>query len=158
MRRIALLILALVAAIALSIYRLGALRALTPLALVLLAACALLSWAFVIRHARTSWWTTPGGRYLMKSKTAFALLFSLTLMAQLVPMLPLTRVVLSVAMFGWIAYVLIDLLLMQSKELQVARDEKQGNRDIARDINRDIRRDGPRDIARDAAHDDRNPR
>jgi hypothetical protein len=123
MRRTALLaiVIAAVAVLGGGFYLFGPLQFLRGLFVLQLAACATLSWIFVARHAHTRWWGTLGGRYLMKSKTAFALLFSLWLFATAVPLRPMTSAVLAVLLFGWIAYVLVDLLLLQSRELKAAR-------------------------------------
>lgn len=155
MRRIHLLLVPIVATLGACIYVFGALQSLSVAFVVLLGVCALLSWTFVIRHARTAWWASHGGRYLMKSKTALAMLFSLWIFSQVVPLRPLTASALAVVLFSWIAYVLVDLLSMQNREIKAARAERwiTGPRDLARDADRDLRRDGPRDIARDAEHD-----
>lgn len=104
------------------------LTALLYVALALCGLCAVLSWVFVARHARTEWTATHGGRYLMRSKVAMALLFTLTLVAQAVPIRPLTAVVLSILLFGWTAYVLFDLLHMQSVAIRQAKAERDAAR------------------------------
>lgn len=100
------------------------LNALFVVALVLCGANAVMAWIFVARHARTSWQRSHGGRYLMRSKIAMALLFTFTLLAQIIPIRPLTAVSLTILLFGWTAYVLADLLSMQSGELRRARLER----------------------------------
>jgi hypothetical protein len=101
------------------------LNALVVVALCLCGLCALLSWVFVARHARTAWQASHGGRYLMRSKIALALLFTFTLLGQIIPIRPLTGVVLSILLFAWTAYVLVDLLSMQAQEIRRAKAERE---------------------------------
>jgi len=90
-------------------------------ALVLCGACAVLSWAFVVRHARINWRATPEGRYLMWSKLAMALLFTFTLLGQVLPVSLMVGAVLSVVLFGGTAVVLADLLVLQARAIEEAR-------------------------------------
>lgn len=125
------------------------LTTLTIVALVLVAVISIEAWIFVARHARTSWWDNPEGRYLMRSKVNLALLFTMTLVFQVVRPRPLTAVVISVVLFAFTAYTLADLLILQTK---AKREGRERNR--VRDSARDARRDPPRDAARDAKHDE----
>ena len=102
------------------------------IALGLCCLCAVLSWTFVARHSRTNWTSTPGGKWLMRSKIAMALLFTFTLLGQFVPMRPLTAAALAVLLFGWTAYALWDLVRMQNVELRRARAERDAARGIMR--------------------------
>ena len=96
---------------------------LAVLAMGLLAVCAVFSWAFVIRHARTRR-TTAEGRYLMRSKVAMGLLFTFTFLGQLVPISITVALWLSVALFGWTAYQLGDLLRLQTRALREAKEAR----------------------------------
>ena len=88
---------------------------LTFAALTLVAVVAIEAWVFVARHARINWWDNPEGRYLMRSKVNLALLFTMTLVFQVVQPKPLTAVVISIALFSFTAYTLADLLILQTK-------------------------------------------
>lgn len=90
-------------------------QALTVVALILIGICAAEAWLFVARHARTHWWANGEGRYLMRSKIALALLFTMTLVFEWVRPQLLTRIVISDALFLFTAYTLADLLILQSK-------------------------------------------
>lgn len=87
---------------------------LTYIALGLLVIMAIESWLFVALHSRTRWWMTGEGRYLMKSKTGMALLYTMTLVFQAVHPKIETRLVASVLLFAWIAYTLGELLELQN--------------------------------------------
>lgn len=103
------------------------LQALLYVALSLLVVCALEAWVFVARHSRTRWWENPEGRYLMRSKAALAALFTMTLVFQVVEPKPMTAVLISILLFGFTAYTLADLLILQTKakrERKAARREK----------------------------------
>lgn len=91
------------------------LTVLTFAALALVGIVSLEAWIFVARHARTTWWGTPEGRYLMRSKVNLALLFTMTLVFQVVQPKPLTAVLISVLLFAFTAYTLADLLILQTK-------------------------------------------
>jgi len=91
------------------------LAVLTFVALALVAAISIEAWVFVARHARTSWWATHEGRYLMRSKVNLALLFTMTLVFQAVEPKPLTAVVISIVLFSFTAYTLADLLTLQAR-------------------------------------------
>lgn len=100
---------------------------LTYVALGLVALIALETWVFVARHSRVRWWENPEGRYLMRSKVALALLFTMTLVFQVVQPKPVTAVVISILLFGFTAYTLADLLILQTKakrERKAAQREK----------------------------------
>jgi hypothetical protein len=89
---------------------------------VLLVACALLGWLFVILYSRVRWYVTPEGRHLMKFTTALALTFSLSVLFQLIhPTLP-TRAVLSVVLFGWIAWELGNRVRLHLRAKREGRD------------------------------------
>lgn len=88
--------------------------ALTFVALALIGLIAAETWAFVARHSKTKWWETREGRYLMKSKTALALTFTMTLVFQAVQPKVETRLIISVLLFAWIAYAFAELLVLQS--------------------------------------------
>lgn len=108
------------------------LTALTYVALILCGLCAVLAWVFVARHSRTAWQASHGGRYLMRSKIALALLFTFTTLGQVIPIRPLTGVVLTILLFGWTAYVLVDLLTMQAQEIRRAKFEAAYKAEAAR--------------------------
>lgn len=99
---------------------------LTAIALGLVALIAVEAWVFVARHAHTSWWVNREGRYLMKSKVGLALVFTMTLVFQVVQPKVETRLVASVLLFGWIAYTLGELLALQT----IAKRERK--RDAAK--------------------------
>jgi hypothetical protein len=88
----------------------------------------------------------------MKFTTGLALTFSLSVLFQFTDPGMWTRVVLSIALFGWLAFELanrsrLHLSAKHEARLEAARTE--------RDDARDAERDGPRDAARDIAHDSR---
>lgn len=91
------------------------LAVLTFVALALVTVVAIEAWVFVARHARTSWWVTHEGRYLMRSKVNLALLFTMTLVFQVVQPKPLTAVAISIVLFCFTAYTLADLLILQAR-------------------------------------------
>lgn len=96
---------------------------LTFVALALVAVISLETWVFVARHARTHWWETGEGRYLMRSKVNLALLFTMTLVFQVVQPKPVTAAAISVLLFAFTAYTLADLLILQTK---ARRERKRG--------------------------------
>ena len=77
---------------------------LTATAWALLILCAALGWLFVILYSRVRWFATAEGRHLMKFTIALSLTYSLSLLFAVVHPKPLTRVVLSIALFGWTAW------------------------------------------------------
>ncbi len=130
-------------------------------ALVLAGVCAIEAWVFVARHSRTEWWENAEGRYLMRSKVASALLFTMILVFQFVHPKLITRAALSVLVFGFIAYTLADLLILQSRAKRERAAERvaasaastMAERDAIRNAARDVLRDEPRDEARDEVRD-----
>lgn len=97
------------------------LQILVFVALGLLALCALLAWAFVFRYSRVRWHATAEGRHLMKFTIILALMFSLTLLFQVLQPKPLTVVTLSILLFGWAAFELGNRIRLQ----RVAQREAQ---------------------------------
>ena len=95
----------------------------TVVAFVLVALIAVLAWVFVARHARTRWWASGEGRYLMKSKVAIALIFTMGLVFRAIDPEPMTRAVVAVLLYAWIAYTLAELLMLQTR----ARRERDRN-------------------------------
>ena len=138
------------------------LHALFALAYALLIACAVLGWLFVILYSRVRWYATAEGRHLMKFTTALALTFSLTLLFAVLDPKPEVRAVLSIGLFGWIAWELANRSRLHLKARREARNEANqvaaavlaADRDTLRNNARDVLRDGPRDEARDLAHDE----
>lgn len=97
---------------------------LTKIAVGEVAVCAVFAWVFVARHARVRWWELPEGRYMMRSKVGIALLFTMTLVFRVVHPKPETGLIISVLLFGWIAYSLGELLFIQHV---ARRDAKRGH-------------------------------
>lgn len=97
---------------------------LTKYVLLLTGVMAALAWVFVGRHAYTRWWETPTGRYLMKSKTALALIFTMSLLFRVFE--PSREAMLGTAavLYTWIAYTLAELLVLQSRAMR----ERKTNR------------------------------
>lgn len=91
---------------------------LTFVALALVLVISVEAWVFVARHARTTWWDNREGRYLMRSKVNLALLFTMTLVFQVAQPKPLTAVLISIGLFTFTAYVLADLLLLQTRAIR----------------------------------------
>lgn len=102
---------------------------LTFVALSLVLVISIEAWVFVARHARTTWWDNREGRYLMRSKVNLALLFTMTLVFQVVHPRPLTAVVISIALFSFTAYVLADLLILQTQAKRERRREAAARKD-----------------------------
>jgi len=80
------------------------LTTLTTVAIVLLALCAAFGWLFVALYSRVRWFATAEGRHLMKFTIALSLTYTLSLLFMVVQPKPLTRVVLSIGLFGWTAW------------------------------------------------------
>lgn len=95
---------------------------LTVLALAQLTLCAVLAWMFVILYCRVAWWTTREGRHLMRFTIAFALMLSATLLFTVVPVKPITQLILSVALFGWVSWELANRSWLH---LQAVRENKE---------------------------------
>ena len=100
------------------------LNALTILAEVLMGACAVLGWLFVILYSQVRWYVTPEGRHLMKFTTGLALTFSLSLLFQFADPGQLTRVVLSIALFGWLAFELANRTRLHLRARREAREPR----------------------------------
>ena len=93
-------------------------------AFALLALNAILSWAFVVRFSRVAWWATPEGRHLMKFTAALALTFTLSLLFAVVDPKILTRLLLTIGLFAWIAFELANRIRLQGvakREVDAAR-------------------------------------
>ena len=102
-------------------------QALMFVALSLLTLCAVLAWLFVALYSRVRWWATREGRHLMKFTVAFALMLSLTLMFQVIQPKPLTQLVLSIALFGWVAWELAVRSWLHVQAYREVRElEKRG--------------------------------
>ena len=97
-------------------------HALTFVALAQLTLCAMLAWLFVALYSRVRWWATREGRHLMKFTIAFALVLTLTLLFQVAQPKPLTQLVLSIALFGWIGW---ELAVRSWLHLQAVREVKE---------------------------------
>jgi hypothetical protein len=82
-------------------------------AFALLALNAVLGWVFVARFSRVAWYATPEGRHLMKFTAALALTFTLSLLFAIVDPKILTRLLLTIGLFGWIAYELANRIRLQ---------------------------------------------
>ena len=108
--------------------------------LLVVGAMAAMAWVFVGRLAWTRWWEDPAGRYLMKSKTALALIFTMTLLFRVFEPSLEVKLVTAAVLYTWIAYTLAELLVLQSR-----------SRRTRRNVEAEARR-------RLAAEDDRNPR
>ena len=94
---------------------------LTVVAVSLLVLCAVLGWVFVILYSRVSWYASPEGRHLMKFTMVLSLTYTLSLLFAMVDPKPLTRVLLSVILFGWTAWELgnrIRLHLRAKREMR----------------------------------------
>lgn len=126
-------------------------QVLTMIALAELALCAALSWTFIILYSRVRWYNTAEGRHLMKFTLAFALTISLTLLFRILRPPIEVRAVLSIALFGWIAWEMGNRIRLH---LRAKRETRSDERQTVRDNARDALRDGPRDEARDIAHDE----
>jgi hypothetical protein len=84
------------------------LTAATILAEVLMGACAVFGWVFVVLYSRVYWKVTPEGRHLMKFTIALSLVFSLSTLFQFTDPGMWARVGLSIALFGWVAFELAN--------------------------------------------------
>lgn len=76
---------------------------LLTLGFVLMIVDAAVAWLFVLLYSRVRWYGSEEGRHLMRFTLAVALLFSLSVLFIVTNPNPLTRGVVSVAVFGWIA-------------------------------------------------------
>jgi phosphatidylserine synthase len=85
------------------------------IALAQILVAAILAWVFVARHSRTRFWETREGRYLMRSKIGVALLFTQSLVFQVVEPKILTRLVITILILGFICYSLGELLFLQTR-------------------------------------------
>ena len=99
------------------------LHAMTALAVGLMGLCAALGWLFVILYARVRWYATPEGRHLMKFTIALSLTYSLSLLFMVVQPKMQTRVVLSIALFGWTAWELGNRSRLHLRAKREARNE-----------------------------------
>jgi hypothetical protein len=100
---------------------------LTGLTLALVALCALFGWTFVVLYSRVQWWRSAEGRHLMKFTVVLSLTYTLSLLFQVVEPKILTRLLLSIALFGWTAYelgnrVLLHLRAKREHEAAVTED------------------------------------
>jgi hypothetical protein len=100
---------------------------LTFIALGLIVLCAVFGWTFVALYSRVQWWRTAEGRHLMKFTTVLSLTYTLTLLFHVVEPKMLTRLVLSIALFGWTAYelgnrIVLHLRAKREHEAAVAED------------------------------------
>jgi hypothetical protein len=100
------------------------LTAATILAEVLMGAVAVLGWLFVILYSRVRWYATPEGRHLMKFTTGLALTFSLSLLFQFTDPGRWTRVVLSITLFGWLAFELANRTRLHLRAQREARSSQ----------------------------------
>ena len=92
----------------------------------LLALNAVLGWVFVARFSRVEWWVTPEGRHLMKFTAALALTFTLSLLFAIVDPKILTRLLLTIGLFGWIAWELANRIRLQvSAKREVERAARE---------------------------------
>src|SRR5512139_2158362 len=76
-------------------------------AFALLAFGAALCWGFVWRYSRMDWRLYPEGRHIMIFTGTLALMMSMTLVFNLLPIPMLVRLVVSVVLFGAFDYALI---------------------------------------------------
>jgi len=97
--------------------------ALYAVAYAALIACAVLGWLFVVLYSRVRWYATPEGRHLMKFTTALALTFSLSLLFAVLKPKPEVRAVLSIALFGWIAWELANRSRLHLRAKRETRNE-----------------------------------
>lgn len=104
-------------------------QALTFFAIAQLTLCAVLAWLFVILYCRVQWWATREGRHLMRFTIAFALMLSATLMFTVVPVKPITQLILSIALFGWVSWELANRSWLH---LQAVRENKEAAKQAAR--------------------------
>jgi len=104
-------------------------QALTFLVIAQLTLSAVLAWLFVLLYARVQWWATREGRHLMRFTVAFALMLSATLLFTLVQPKPITQLVLSIALFGWISWELANRSWLH---LQAVRENKEAAKRIGR--------------------------
>jgi hypothetical protein len=88
---------------------------LTKYLLLLVGAMAAMAWVFVGRLAWTRWWESREGRYLMKSKTALALIFTMGLLFRVFEPSAEVRAVVASLLYTWIAYTLAELLVLQTR-------------------------------------------
>lgn len=95
----------------------------TLVTLGLVALCAVLAWVFAFRYSRVNWYSTPEGRQLMQTNVLLALLFSLTLLFQALHPKPPVGITLSIALFGWAAYLLGNWIRLQ-RNAQRDRDHQ----------------------------------
>ena len=95
---------------------------LTMVALAELALCAGLAWTFIILYSRVRWYESAEGRHLMKFTLAFALTISLTLLFRVMRPPVEVRAVLSIALFGWIAWELGNRIRLHLRAKREARE------------------------------------
>ena len=100
---------------------------LTQYILLLVGAMAAMAWVFVARLAWSRWWETPEGRYLMKSKTALALIFSMGLLFRVFEPTEEVRVVVAALLYSWITYTLAELLVLQTRAKRERRSDDNPN-------------------------------
>lgn len=96
--------------------------------LLLVMAMAGLAWVFVARLAWTRWWETGEGRYLMKSKTALALIFSMVLLFRVFDPSRLVVLVTAALLYSWITYTLAELLVLQTRAKRERRTTEGDDR------------------------------
>ena len=104
------------------------LLALTIAAEVLMAACALFGWVFVGLYSRVRWYATAEGRHLMKFTIALSLTFTLSLLFQVAQPKLLVRVLLSIGLFGWIAWELATRIRLHLAARREVRDDARAAR------------------------------
>jgi hypothetical protein len=85
------------------------------LAFALLAANAVLAWAFVGFYSRVRWNATREGRHLMRFTLILALMFTMTLAFNVVRVPFLVRAVISLALFAGSAYELGNRLRLERR-------------------------------------------
>jgi len=95
----------------------------SALAVALLVACSVLGWTFVILYSRVRWYSSQVGRHLMRFTIELSLTFSLTLLNYAIHLRPMTRAVLSVALFGLIAWDLGTRIRLHLAARREVRDD-----------------------------------
>lgn len=96
---------------------------LRAVAIGLLALCGLLGWTFVVLYSRVTWYKSAEGRHLMKFTVCLALMYSLSILFLVVDPKPLTRVVLSILLFGWTAWELGNRIRLHLRAKRELRDQ-----------------------------------
>lgn len=97
---------------------------LTQYVMLLVGVMAALAWVFVGRLAWTRWWETAEGRYLMKSKTALALIFTMGLLFRVFEPTDEVKVIVAALLYSWITYTLAELLVLQTRARREPRNDR----------------------------------